>query len=239
MTQLDVNTTQKFWCRWLTNTSLQAPVTLCLSSIINTQIIYLWTVSINFIVSVTCLQQQHCCCKKCMMKCSRCCNWFHVHVVQLVSCWRCHNWFHVHVVATGSMYTLWQLVPCSRCGNWFHVDVVATGFMFTLWQLVSCSLCGNWFHVHVIATGSMFTLWQLVPCSCGGNWFHVHIVVTGFSTQLHHHHNGEGSSTLLIQTLPNLVLKPVFGNWFHARCVSLTSSISSRVKVSFCGVYKK
>ena len=28
---------------------------------------------------------------------------------------------------------------------------------------------------------------------------------------MHHHHNGEGSGTLLIQTRPNLVLKLVFG----------------------------
>jgi len=31
------------------------------------------------------------------------------------------------------------------------------------------------------------------------------------NTQLHYHHNGEGSGTLLIQILPSLVLKLVFG----------------------------
>jgi len=50
------------------------------------------------------------------------------------------------------------------------------------------------------------------------------------NTQLHHHHNGEGSGTLLIKTLPSLVLKLVFGNVnLKSCCVEIFQSLASTV----------
>ena len=47
---------------------------------------------------------------------------------------------------------------------------------------------------------------------------------------MHHHHNGEGSGTLLIQTLPSLVLKLVFGKVnMNSCCVPIFQSLASTV----------
>ena len=47
---------------------------------------------------------------------------------------------------------------------------------------------------------------------------------------MHHHHNGEGSGNLLIQTLPSLVLKLVFGKVnLNSCCVPIFQSLSSTV----------
>jgi len=43
---------------------------------------------------------------------------------------------------------------------------------------------------------------------------------------LHHHHNGEGSGTLLIQTRPNLILKLVFGKVNETCCVPIFQSVA-------------
>ena len=47
---------------------------------------------------------------------------------------------------------------------------------------------------------------------------------------MYHHHNGEGSGTLLIQTVPSLVLKLVFGNVnLKSCCVPIIQSLASTV----------
>ena len=47
---------------------------------------------------------------------------------------------------------------------------------------------------------------------------------------MHHHHNGEGSGTLLTQTLPSLVLKLVIGNVnLNSCCVPIFQSLASTV----------
>jgi len=47
---------------------------------------------------------------------------------------------------------------------------------------------------------------------------------------LHHRHNGEGSGTLIIQTLPSLVLKLVFGKVnLNSCCVPIFQSLASMV----------
>ena len=47
---------------------------------------------------------------------------------------------------------------------------------------------------------------------------------------MHHHHNGEGSGTLLTQTLPSLVLKLVFGKVnLNSCCVPIFQSLALTV----------
>ena len=47
---------------------------------------------------------------------------------------------------------------------------------------------------------------------------------------MHNHHNGEGSGTLLIQTVPSLVLKLVFGKVnLNSCCVPIFQSQASAV----------
>jgi len=47
---------------------------------------------------------------------------------------------------------------------------------------------------------------------------------------LHHHQNGEGSGTLLIQTLPGSVLKLVFGKVnLNSCCIPIFQSLASTV----------